>query len=144
MDQGLLREPCPGCGSRWHRDCRQHGKGKGKGAGSWSGHVFAMTSFVNAAVGNSFMLHGDTQAMDSLTATVQRWEALEPFEYGPRKARCLAAERERFAMVIDTAAPESLVGAPFCESYAQRCLKPQGLLEQVCFEDSVRTYRGIS
>ncbi len=30
-EQWAKRTPCPGCGSRWHRDCRGKSKGKGNG-----------------------------------------------------------------------------------------------------------------
>ncbi|MEO2164399.1 MAG: hypothetical protein ABGY29_17965, partial [bacterium] len=58
------RTPCPGCGSRWHLDCRNRGKGgKGKGKGS-----------------------GGSQR-SSAVFHVETWSMLEPDDYGERKTR---------------------------------------------------------
>eukprot|EP00969_Alexandrium_andersonii_P304699 13468828-Alexandrium_andersonii.AAC.1 len=73
MQPGMSREawmkrtPCPGCGSRWHRDCRNRGGG-GKGKGGPS---------------------SDSRAVFS-----NLWKDLELVDYSERKTAVVQATRE--------------------------------------------------
>ena len=91
------REPCPGCGSRWHRDCRKWGN---KGGGGGKQHFFCQGSFFSQ---QCFLC--------------DRWESIEPTSEKEKRTLLANATRERFGIVVDTAAPDSIVGAPFAQSY---------------------------
>eukprot|EP00969_Alexandrium_andersonii_P348002 15387563-Alexandrium_andersonii.AAC.1 len=70
MPPGMSREawvkrtPCPGCGSRWHRDCRNRG-GKGKPSSS----------------------------SDSRAVFFNFWKDLESHDYAERKTAVMQATR---------------------------------------------------
>ena len=131
------RTPCPGCGSRWHRDCTKPREPRsGKGGSGRKAHL-GLGSFLTILAA----------AMTTATAPASAWtfEGLEPFEDRESRHSFLSNNdgRSRYALVVDTGAEENATGALWADSFIERILQPVGLDSQICCIDQDISFTGI-
>jgi len=121
----LKRSPCPGCGSRFHRNCtipRDRGPGKGKGKGNGPPRTFGTFAVLASLMSNvtAFPTIGfgsyDT-ALDHGLSFV----GMELFDNRPARFDALYEKKAkvRYGLMLDTGAEENLCGSAWFNRFSK-------------------------
>ena len=133
------RFPCPGCGSRWHRDCQ--GKGSGGKGGKRQGHTARtmLGSFLLLAATAQSVLVPDT------SADLFSFCGLEPFEGREARFEALYSGngKIRYGLIVDTGAEDNACGSKWIDAYIRDVIVPCGLSDQIYCQDQSVAYSGV-
>jgi hypothetical protein len=154
------RTPCPGCGSRWHRNCATVNKGKFKGKGKGKRGVAHMAMSPSLGSFMTFCAVAAAATPLSEASLVQRLCAYpvssfpttsgEYVEAHGDQRHCYAGFDDtatsvewRYALLVDTGAVDSLGGSNWNNNYVRDVLVPLGLDQHILQRDSHATYTGV-
>jgi hypothetical protein len=130
LDKWLARSPCPGCGSRWHRNCSDRaGKSKGKGKGKGKTVHFASP--------------GSTNQLATLWPVQWAHKPIACFPAAPLlPANVTVTKATRFGLVVDTGAVTNVVGSAWVDRFSTEFLQ-QHEANNILMADNDTSFRGI-